>query len=328
MSKDVFYVGIDVGSREVWASVAGLKPKPFRHSAKGIESLRGWAGKHAAGVQLHFCLEGTGVYGVSIATLLLRVPETRVSMINPAQIKAFANAQLRRCKTDQVDAEVIRQFAEATQPPTWQPPSKSQRQLSELVLLRDQLNAEIQRWQNRRHSREYLNDVPPLVKQTHQSLLRSLKRQLQKIETAIVAFVAQDANTAQQVALLSTIPGIAQQSAVQLLAYGQNWLTDRSAKALVAHSGLAPHPKQSGSSLNKKGSLDKRGNWRLRKALYMPALTAIQHNPVIKAFYTKLCARGKAKMVALAAAMKKLLLIARAVLIHKKPFNPKLKPLT
>jgi len=328
MSKDVFYVGIDVGSREVWGSVAGLKARRFAHSAKGIASLRGWTSKHAAGAQLHFCLEGTGVYGVSVASLLLQDPDTRVSIVNPAQIKAFANSQLRRCKTDRLDAEVIRQFAEAHQPSLWQPPSKEQRQLSELVLLRDQLQAELRQWQNRRHSREYLNDVPPLVKQTHQSLIRSLKRQQQKIEAAIAALVAENAQIAQQVALLSTIPGIAQQSAVQLLAYGQNWLTHRSAKALVAHSGLAPHPKQSGSSLNRGGAIDKRGNWRIRKALYMPTLVAAKHNPSIRDFYNRLCAAGKPKMVALIAAMKKLLFIARAILIHKKPFNPKLYPLT
>jgi len=328
MSKDVFYVGVDVGSREVCGSVAGLKARCFAHSGKGIVSLRAWADKTAAGREQHFCLEGTGVYGVSVATLLLREPDTRVSIVNPAQIKAFAKAQLRRCKTDQVDAEVIRQFAEATQPPLWQPPSKEQRQLSELVLLRDQLLAELQQWRNRRHSREYLNDLPTIVKQTYQGLLRSLRRQLQKVESAITAFVAENAQIAQQVQLLSSIPGIADRSAVQLLAYGQNWLTDVSAKALVAHCGLAPHPKQSGSSLNRGGALDKRGNWRIRKALYMPTITAIRHNPIIKNFYVRLCARGKAKMVAIIAAMKKLLLIARAILKHKKTFNCNLKLLT
>ena len=328
MSKSVFYVGIDVGSREVWVSVSGAKAKSFKHNRRGIESLCRWATKHAPEAQLHYCLEGTGVYGVSIASLLLQDPETRVSIINPAQIKAFAKAQLRRCKTDQVDAEVIRQFAEANQPLVWRPPTKRQRQLYELVQLRDQLSAQLRQWQNRCHSRGYLNDVPQLVKRTHQNMIRSLKRQQSKVETAIAAFVAEDAETAQQVALLSTIPGIAQQSAVQLLAYGQNWLTQATAKALVAHSGLAPHPRQSGSSLNTSGSIDKRGNHRLRKALYMPTLVAISHNPQIKNFYSRLCANGKPKMLALVAAMKKLLLLARAVLINKKPFDPILKPLT
>ena len=306
MSKEVFWVGIDVGSKEVWASVTGLKPRPFAHSASGIKQLQSWLKERSLECPVRFCLEGTGVYSVSVASLLMRVRGTSVSIVNPAQIKAFANAQLRRCKTDRLDAEVIRQFAEANHPPAWEPPTKSQRQLYELVQLRDQICSEIRQWENRRHSRRFLEDVPKLVVQTQQSLLRSLKRQLAKVEAAIKAFVAQDANMAQQVALLTTIPGIAQQSAVQLIAYGQQWLTHKTAKALIAHSGLAPHPRQSGTSLNSRGSLDKRGNQRIRKALYMPTVVAIQHNPIIKDFYSRLITRGKPKMVAMIAAMKKL----------------------
>jgi len=323
MSKEVFYVGIDVGSKEVWASVSGIKPKRFSHNRVGIKELWGWAEKHAGEIPLYFCLEGTGVYSVSVASLLLKVRETRISIVNPAQIKSYANSQLRRCKTDQVDAEVIRNFAEANHPPIWEPATKAQQQLYELVQLRDQICTEIRQWDNRSHSRKYLSEIPKLVTQTHRSILRSLKRQLQKVEAQIKAFVAQNAEIAHQTALLTTIPGIAQKSAVQLIAYGQNWLISRTAKALVAHSGLAPHPKQSGSSLNSRGTLDKRGNWRIRKTLYMPTVVAIKHNPVIRDFYLKLCAKGKPKMVALIASMKKLLLIARAVLTTKTPYKTK-----
>jgi transposase len=321
MSKDVFYVGVDVGKDEVWASIESMKPKSFKHNPTGMKSLMNWAKRHAKGVSVHFCLEGTGVYAVSVVTLLLKVSEERISVVNPAQIKSFANAQLRRCKTDRVDAEVIRQFAEATHPPLWKPPSGSQQELYELVLLRDQLSTEMRRWENRRHSRKYLENVPQVIRKMHQSMIRSLGRQLEKVEQAIRAFVAQDAETAQKVALLTTIPGIAETSSVQLIAYGQRWLTERSPKALVAHAGLAPHPKQSGSSLRGRGSLDKRGNRKIRTLLYMPTVTAITHNPIIRNFYNRLCSNGKPRMVAIAAAEKKLLLIARAVLIHKTPFT-------
>ena len=321
MSKDVFYVGIDVGKDELWASMANIKPRSFKHTPAGIKRLQKWAERGAQKTPLHFCLEGTGVYSISVATLLLKVTEVRISIVNPAQIKSFAAAQLRRCKTDCVDAEVIRQFAESTHPPLWQPPSRSQQELYELVLLRDQLASEIRRWENRGHSRKYLDNVPKLIPQTYRKIINSLRRQLEKTEEAIKAFVAKDAETAQKMALLSTIPGIAQTSSVQLMAYGQGWLTQRTPKALVAHAGLAPHPRQSGSSLKSGGSLDKRGNRKIRTILYMPTVTAIQHNPTIKNFYNRLCNRGKPKKVAIAAAEKKLLLIARAVLIHKKTFS-------
>ena len=321
MSKDVFYVGVDVGKDEVWASTECAKPRRFRHSPAGMKSLMKWVMGHAKDACVHFCLEGTGVYSISVVTLLLKVSKERISVVNPAQIKSFANAQLRRCKTDQVDAEVIRQFAEATNPPLWEAASGSQQELYELVLLRDQISTEMRRWENRRHSRKYLENVPQLAKKTHQSLIRSLSRQLEKVEAAIKAFVAKDADTAQKVALLTTIPGIAQTSSVQLIAYGQQWLTGRSPKALSAHAGLAPHPRQSGTSLRSKGSLDKRGSQKIRTILYMPTLAALRYNPIIKNFYERLCSNGKLKKVALAAAERKLLMIARAVLVNKTPFE-------
>jgi len=328
MSKDVFYVGVDVGSEEVWAALPGLKPRRFVHAKRGLLALHCWAKRHAAGAILHFCLEGSGVYSVSVASCWVGLPETEVSVVNPAQIAAYARAQLRRCKTDQVDAIVIQQFATTQNPPAWQPASTTLRQLYELVQLADQLKAQRQQWQNRRHARGYIPDLPVAVTKTHQAIIRSLDRQLDHVNQEIKQLCTMTEELAQQVALLTTIPGIAQLSAVQILAYGQNWLTHRTAKQLAAHSGLAPHPKQSGTSLHSPGSIDRRGNVRLRKALYMPTLVAVQHNPLLRRTYQRLCQRGKPKKLALVACMKKLLLIARAILITKIPFNPSLSPLT
>jgi transposase len=112
------------------------------------------------------------------------------------------------------------------------------------------------------------------------------------------------------------------------LAYGQQWLTEVSAKELTAYAGLAPHHHQSGTSVKKKSRIDKRGNARLRKALYMPALVAAQHHPVLRCFYQRLLDRGKPKKVALVAVMKKLLLLCRALLITQQPFNLNFRPLT
>ncbi|MCK4858535.1 MAG: IS110 family transposase [candidate division Zixibacteria bacterium] len=323
MSKEVFYVGVDVGSREVWAALAGEKPRRFSHSDSGLQAPHSWAVKRSTATVIHFCLEGNGVYSVSVAGRWVGLANTEVSIVNPAQINAFAKTQLRRCKTDQIDAEVIRAFAVSQHPPLWQPASKSLRQLYELVQLADQLRAQLRQWQNRKHARHYVADLPETVAKTHQTIIRSTKHQLEKVEQAIKAFCAADADLAQQIALLTTIPGIAQRSATQMLAYGQNWFTSKGAKALVAHSGLAPHPRQSGTSLNSTGSIDKRGNQRLRKALYMPTLVAVRHNPLLKAFYQRLCQRGKPKMVALLACSRKLLLIVRAILKSKKPFDLK-----
>lgn len=328
MNKNIFYVGIDVGCEELWASIEGVRPKKFKHTKKGIQSLYAWSQKKSNQTQIHFCMEATGVYSVSVASLLVERHRAVLSIVNPAQIATFARMQMRRSKTDQVDALVIRNYAETQSPSVWKPASKHLRQLTSLVTQADAIKEDIGQWCNRHHAQNFVPDLPEEVKKSQRSIERSLATQLKKIETAISNLCAQEPALAQKVALLCTIPGVADQTAVKLLAYGQNWLTDKSAKALTAHAGLAPHHHQSGSSVNRKARIDKRGNPKLRKTLYMPALVAVHHNPVLMRFYQRLLHNGKPKKLALVAAMRKLLILSRAILINQKPFNPQYSALT
>lgn len=324
MSNDVFCVGIDVGCEELWASTEGLKPKMFKHSKEGVRSLHAWSQKKSGQTQIHFCMEATGVYSMSVVNLLVEKHQALVSIVNPAQIKTFARMQMRRSKTDQIDAEIIRNYAETQSPPLWKPASKQLRQLTCLVTQADAIKESLGQWRNRHHAQRFIPDMPKEIKKTQRSIERSLETQLKKIETTIKNLCASESTLAHKVALLCTIPGVANQTAVKLLAYGQNWLTDISAKALTAHAGLAPQHHQSGTSVNRKSRIDKRGNPKLRKTLFMPALVAVHHNPDLKRFYQRLLKNGKPKKLALVAAMRKLLLLSRAILITEKPFNPQL----
>lgn len=328
MSKGVIYVGIDVGATELWVSVDGIKPKKFNHDNAGIKSLHCWVVKHVGDNGIHLCMEATGVYSQHVAIRLLRLSGVEVSIVNPACIKAFANAQLRRSKTDMIDAEVIRCYAESQKPSPWQPASKTKRQLYELVRQADSIQDSLQQWRNRHHRQEYIDDFPKAAIKAQQAIVKALEKQLNTLELAIDQLCANDAELAQQIMILESIPGIARKSAVKILAHGQDWLTNRTAKALTAHAGLAPHHYQSGTSIRGKSRIDKRGNRNLRKALYMPALVGIVHNPVLKPFYNRLLDNGKQKMLALVACMKKLLLIIRSMLINKTTFNPEINYLT
>jgi len=328
MSKQVMYVGVDVGATELWAALEGNRPQKFAHTAAGIRAMHRWAVKHAGEVAVHLCMEATGVYSQSVAMRLINLPGTEVSIVNPACIKAFANVQLRRSKTDMIDAEVIRCYAESQHPNPWHPARKVIRQLYELVVQADAIKATLLQWQNRDHSHSYISDLPKAVVKSQRAITRTLEKQLQNIEKAIDQLCATDSTLAQQVMLLETIPGIARKSSVQILAYGGQWLTDRTQKELVAHAGLAPHHHQSGTSVRGRSRIDKRGDRRLRKALYMPALVGIVHNPILRPFYRRLLDNQKLKMVALVACMKKLLIICRSMLIHKTTFNPKYQHLT
>jgi len=328
MSKAVIYVGVDVGATELWISAEGIKPKKFNHDNAGIRSLYRWVIKQTGGDMVHLCMEATGVYSQHVAVRLIDLQRVEVSIVNPACIKAFANVQLRRSKTDMIDAEVIRCYAQSQKPSPWQPASITKRQLYELVRQADSVQASLLQWRNRRYTQEYIDDYPKAAIKAQRAIVKTLEKQLNLLELAIDQLCAADADLAHQIMLLESIPGIARKSAVRVLAHGQNWLTDRTAKALTAHAGLAPHHYQSGTSIRGKSRIDKRGNRNLRRALYMPALVGIVHNPALKPFYTRLCDNGKQKMLALTACMRKLLLIIRCMLINKTTFNPEINSLT
>jgi transposase len=121
--------------------------------------------------------------------------------------------------------------------------------------------------------------------------------------------------------LLQTIPGVGEISAWDILAELPDVSQFDSAQAVAAYAGLSPREHRSGSSIHKKTRLSKQGNARLRKAMYFPAVNALTWNPLVKAHYERLRAAGKMRMVALAAAMRKILMICYGVLKHQQPFQ-------
>lgn len=323
MSKSSFYVGIDIGSKEFVAAIEGRRPNCFKQNRSGIKAMVNWVQKSAPDATPHFCMEATGVYGYSVACCLHKEHHQLVSVINPAQIASYAKAQLRRTKTDYVDAKVILSFAQSQNPHLWNPESKAVRQLYYLVVEADQIRKTIGQLNNRKHSHKYLMDLPPIVKQTNKAMERAMTRQLTKIEQAITKLCQTDDDLKEDVQRLCSIPGISNHSATRILAYGKNYLRDFNRNALTAHAGLAPAHKQSGTSIHGKSRIAKQGDRRLRTALFMPALVAAYHNPILKSFYQRLLEKGKPKMLALVAVMKKLLLMIQAILKNKNTFNPK-----
>lgn len=328
MSKSIVYAGVDVGKDELWVAMTKRKPRKFANTKAGVKALVNWCRKVVGDAALHVCMEATGVYSQAAAVNLYPLAKVEISIVNPAQIAAFAKAQLRRTKTDSVDARVILEFAQSQSPPVWAPAPKAFQQLYALVKQADAMRDSLARWNNRAHAQSYLCDLPREVKKSQRDVECFFTRQLEKLEKAIDELIKSDDTLKRQVKLLNTIPGIADLTAHRMLAYGKEHLTRRSAKELTAHAGLAPKHRQSGSSIRGKSRLNKAGDRRLRTILYMPTLCAIVHNPIIKKRYQHLLDQGKCKMLAVVACMRKLLLIIQAMLIKNKPFNPEILTLT
>lgn len=319
MSKSIMYVGVDVGKSELSVALPGYRVRQVAFSGSGLLGLVRWLRHRSGRHQLQVCMEATGIYSRRLAQRLLREPDIQVSIINPAQIKAFRQVQLRRTKTDGVDAAVILAYAESQRPPVWQPGSLAQEELAALVKEADRLRRLLKQSLNRR---EHSDGVPRVVTAAERALQGCLRKQIAVIEKSISSLCVRDDQLHEQVGLLCTIPGVGPKSATQILSYGGMPLQERSARELTAHAGLAPQHRLSGSSVRGRSRLCKQGDRRLRTALYMPALVAVRANPLLKQTYERLVKRGKAKKLALAACMRKLLVIIRAMLHNKCAFDP------
>jgi len=289
--------------------------RTFANTAEGFGALLGWLGKQQA-LPVHACLEATGTYGLALATFLHQAGQ-QVSVVNPACIKAFADSELKRTKTDKVDAGLIARFCRAMQPALWQPPAPEVAQLQGLVRRLESLQQMAVQERNRLAA-------PGLAEPVRESVARTLamlQEEMKRLRGQLDDHVDGHAALKQQRELLTSINGIGRTTANLLL--GELSGCDfQKAREVAAYAGLVPQERQSGSSVRGKARLSKKGNRRLRKALYWPAIVAIRHNPVLAAFARRLREAGKPKMVVIAAVMRTLLHLAFGVLKHQRPFDP------
>jgi transposase len=287
----------------------------FPNTPAGFAQLQAWLLSHGI-TQLHACMEATNVYWEALAAFL-HAQGYRVSVVNPARIKGFAQSQLLRNKTDKLDSATIATFCAQTHPTSWTPPSDVQRKLRALVRHREALiKTRIQQ-----HNR--LSDATDGdVRASLQLLLDTLTAEISKVEQQLKAHVAEHPELRTNAQLLQTIVGFGLVTVQKLLAEFPDLEHYDSAQAASADAGLTPAHYESGTSVRRRPHLSKVGKASVRAALYWPAITAMTHCPVMKQFAARLAGRGKAKGVIIGAVMRKLLQVAYGVLKHKTPYDP------
>lgn len=312
-------VGLDVSKAELVVVVLKQgqnQGATFSNDEAGIEKLRRWLKKHG-GQKARVCLEATGHDGDEVAWRLHEAG-WRVSVVNPARIRAYAQSQLSRNKTDEGDAALIADFCLTQEPEVWTPPSAAQRELQALVRHLDKLETMRQQERNRLQA-----GIPSdTVHNTLKDHIAFLDQQIQHLKHHIHDHIDQHPDLKQQRDLLSSIPGIGDLTASKLLAEIPDLNRFHSPEQLVAYAGLNPRQHRSGSSINGRSALSKIGNSALRAALFMPALVARTHNTRLRLFADNLILNGKSKMAAIGAVMRKLLVFAFAILRSQKPFDP------
>jgi transposase len=320
-------VGVDVAATT--AAVAWMSPGAevsraitIAQTAEGFASLeqRLRALGHPESSIL-VVMEATGTYWVALATTLAQ-HGFAVSVINPAQAHAFAKALLKRSKTDAIDAQTLAQLGTVLCPPRWTPPPAVYTELYQRLTQREALVDLRQQVRNQLHALMQLPTVVPTVRARLQPLIQALTDQIVEVEREIAAALARDTAWATAASRLETIVGIGPLTATWLLVTTLNFTLCRDAAEATAYAGLAPQVHQSGTSVRKRAALGHRGNASLRRALYLATLSATQHNPVIRAFSTRLRAAGKPIKVARCAAARKLLHLAWAIATKGQTFDP------
>lgn len=312
-------LGIDIAKAKVDVAMTTdnrqYKSATFANDASGHAALVDWL--HQQGVTaLHACLEATGRYGEALAKHL-KDAGYQVSVVNPARIHAYGKSKLRRNKNDQLDAKLIADFCLTQQPESWTPPTDQRRTLQELTRELDALKEERLRKRNKLGAG--LSSA-----QTKRSLERQLdflEQEIAQLEQEMADLIDQHPPFAEDVQLLTSIPGVGFLTAARFLAE-VDVTRFRHASQVAAYAGLVPREFSSGSSIHKRACLSKLGNRHLRNAFYMPALSAQRFNPLIQALAQRLAERGKAKMTIVGAIMRKLIHFAFGVLKTRSPFNP------
>lgn len=315
--KEKYILGIDISKRSF--DVALLLPngkrknKKFSNDTVGFNALYDWLGEFDVEL-LHACMEATNVYGNALAEFLFD-HGYEVSVVNPARIKGFAQGELLRTKNDKQDAALIARFCVAMSPSLWRPDPLNVRQLKAMVRRIDALLEMRQQEVNR------LDVSETLVRSEIQSHIDDLDYRIKKFRKDIQDHIDNDPNLKQQKDLLLSIPGIGDKTVATLLSHFSTINKFDSAKKLAAFCGVAPREFQSGSSVKGRGGMSKIGSAQLRKALFLPAMVAIRYNPTIVKMKERLSLQGKAKMVIIGAAMRKLIHVIFGVLKNNTPFN-------
>lgn len=315
------FLGIDVSKATldvallVEEEARKARHKVFPNTSEGHQQLLLWLCEQGA-TQVHATLEATGTYAEPVA-LALHEAGHRVSLVNPALVRAFGQSQLKRTKTDKADAILIARFCALHKPALWSPPAPELRELQALVRRVEALE-EMKHMEMNRLESGALGEVVRTSLEDHilylQSHIDSTRRQISDHIQAPDALREQER-------LLCSIPGIAQTTAAVLLSEIGDFCHFNRARQVAAFAGLVPRIRESGSSVRSKPRLSKVGTPRLRKCLYFPAMTALRWNPLIKALGLRLSAQGKPKMLIIGAAMRKLLHPAYGVLKSGKPFD-------
>ncbi|UCC74341.1 MAG: IS110 family transposase [Gemmatimonadota bacterium] len=311
-------VGIDVGAKRVTVSSDHAEFSAKNDLEGHQEVIKRLTQGHRRTVRV--VMESTGTYTLDLALALHAAKRVEVMVVNPRAVRHFAMAIMRRSKDDPIDARVQREFARRMKFTPWQPPPKENLELRTLARRSSALTEMKTEEKNRLHAANSTETLECIREDIEESI-QQLEQRIKGLTKRAAALVNSHPRLQVPIARLISTKGIGFLSAFRI--YGELGVlpTDMTASQWVAHAGLDPRHFESGTLTMGKTRISKAGNKYLRAALYFPAVTAAEHQANVRAFYQKLLAKGKEKMVATVAVMRKLLHAIWGMLKHDADFD-------
>lgn len=321
------FVGVDIAARSftaAWgpAGQPSSRPLRFEQDPAGYSALQAaLTACRVACEQTLVVMEATSTYWIQLA-VALHAAGYHVSVVNPKQAHDFAGALLQHAKTDPLDAKMLAQLGAKLNPPRWSPPPAIYHELQQRLAWRDSLVSLRTQVKNQQHALLHEQVVIAAVSNGQSQLIAMLNSQIAAVERELAAVIAGDDSWAASIVRLQSIPGVGLITASWLVVATANFTACPTVEAATAFAGLAPHPWQSGTSVRGRPHVGHSGHARLRQALYMAAVCSLRCHSLMRAFYTRLKAAGKAVKVALCALARKLLHLAWTLVTKQRTFDP------
>jgi transposase len=310
--NDRVVVGIDVAKDKVDACIRSpSRRETFANTPQGYRKLVAWLSKHQVAKAV---MEATGGYERAWVKVLCQA-DIEVRIVDPKRIRSFALSAGRLAKSDKIDAEMIAWFGETFGDGPSQMHDEAQDELRALVKARKSLIDLRTRLQNQTG-----HAAPRPVHKAHAGVLKSMAAEIAKLEAAISAMIKSTPDLADRAKIIESVPGLGKTASAVLIA-GMPELGKVADAAAAALIGVAPYDDDSGQ---RRGERRIKGGRRwVRNALYMPCVgAATRNNPVLKAFYQRLIAKGKKPKVAIVACMHKLIGILNVLLARRQKWDP------
>lgn len=318
---DVGRVALDVGARKHAVAIRmGRKHETgeLDNTPEAIARFLKTQDKRCGRLQV--VMEATGIYYLDVALQMVEAG-AEVMVVNPKAAHHFAQAMNQRNKTDALDADMLLAYLERMEFRPWQPPDAAVLALRQFGRHLGRLSEHRTRMKNQLHALVSTRTSPRILREDLESAVTDLDRRIERLSEEAMQRVQADAQLRSRFEALDSIVGVGPASALALLGELLVLPSDMNSRACVCHAGLDVRIHQSGTSVALAPRLSKHGNKHLRRALYMPAMAAIAHDPHARAFRDRLVGRGKKKMQALAAVMRKLLTAAWALVRNPAPYD-------